>query len=93
MEVGVAPAAAFLVFKQIHSSVISASPKIAWLQWIFSANHSNKYPENLWALSLQSYLNKVTEKMCFKYMLLLCQKVQVLLYYRHLKPSTWNYKL
>lgn len=32
MEVGVAPAAAFLVFKQIHSSVISASPKIAWLQ-------------------------------------------------------------
>lgn len=42
MKAGVAPVVAFLVFKQIHSSVISASPKIAWLQWISSANHSNQ---------------------------------------------------
>lgn len=64
MEEGVAPAAAFLFFRHIHSSEISASPKIAWLQRIFSANHSNKHPENFWALSLQIYLNKIAETMC-----------------------------
>lgn len=63
MEAGVAPAATFLFFRHIHSSVISASPKIAWLQWIFSANHRNKHPESFWALSLESYLNKIAEKM------------------------------